>query len=77
MVRSAASYGEAVLHKSPFQTCPAEALAKEDEAAPVFILLRRGKPFHSAMKHSLSLVLKNPLPSQKSLSLQLPGLVTI
>jgi hypothetical protein len=41
MHRRCASYGEAVLHKT----------ALPDEAAPVFISLRRGKPFHSAMKH--------------------------
>ena len=41
MHRRCASYGEAVLHKNAFS----------DEAAPVFISLRRGKPFHFAMKH--------------------------
>ena len=51
MARSAASYilmldeqssqAQNVLHKT----------ALPDEAAPVFISLRRGKPFHSAMKH--------------------------
>ena len=29
------------------------AKAPQYEASPVFISLRRGKPFHSAMKHSL------------------------
>ena len=51
MAHSAASYilmldeqssqAQNVLHKNAFS----------DEAAPVFISLRRGKPFHSAMKH--------------------------
>ena len=46
-----ASYGEAVLHKSlTMKHCFAKA--PQYEAAPVFISLRRGKPFHSAMKHS-------------------------
>ncbi len=39
--RSRASCTAGALHKSAFS----------DETAPVFISLRRGKPFHSAMKH--------------------------
>ena len=51
----------AVLHKSltmkhcfrlHFITPRQAAKAPQYEAAPVFILLRRGKPFHSDMKHS-------------------------
>ena len=58
---SAASYGEAVLHKSltmklcfrlHFITPRQAAKAPQYEASPVFISLRRGKPFHSDMKHS-------------------------
>ena len=52
MAQRAASYGEAVLHKSlTMKHC--FATAPQYEASPVFISLRRGKPFHSAMKHSL------------------------
>ena len=71
MALRAASYGEAVFHKTPFPTwhgvakrrrlkhcfrlhfiTPRQAAkAPQYEAAPVFILLRRGKPFHSDMKH--------------------------
>ncbi|MBE6405485.1 MAG: hypothetical protein E7040_05640 [Lentisphaerae bacterium] len=71
MAQRAASYGKAVLHKTPFQTwhgvakrrrlkhcfrlhfiTPRQAAkAPQYEAAPVFISLRRGKPFHSDMKH--------------------------
>jgi len=38
------------LHQIPeaLLACPAIALATADEDAPVFISLRRGKPFHSA-----------------------------
>ena len=51
MAQRAASYGEAVLHKSlTMKHC--SATAPQYEAAPVFISLRRGKPLHSAMKHS-------------------------
>ena len=50
MAQRAASYGEAVLHKSlTMKHCFAKA--PQYEAAPVFISLRRGKPFHSDMKH--------------------------
>ena len=52
MAQRAASYGAAVLHK---KTPDDEALfrfSSQYEAAPVFISLRRGKPFHYAMKHS-------------------------
>ena len=60
MAQRAASYGEAVLHKSltmkhcfrlHFITPRQVAKAPQYEAAPVFISLRRGKPFHSDMKH--------------------------
>ncbi|MBE6406879.1 MAG: hypothetical protein E7040_12800 [Lentisphaerae bacterium] len=71
MAQRAASYGEAVLHKPPFQTWHGVAKrrrlkhcfrlhfitlrqaaeAPQYEASPVFISLRRGKPFHSDMKH--------------------------
>ena len=60
MAQRAASYGEAVLHKSltmkhcfrlHFITPRQAAQAPQYEAAPVFISLRRGKPFHSDMKH--------------------------
>ena len=62
MAQRAASYGEAVLHKGltmkhcfrlHFITPRQAAKAPQYEASPVFISLRRGKPFHSAMKHSL------------------------
>ena len=50
MAQRAASYGEAVLHKSlTMKHCFAKA--PQYEASPVFISLRRGKPFHSDMKH--------------------------
>ena len=50
MAQRAASYGEAVLHKSlTMKLC--FATAPQYEASPVFISLRRGKPFHSDMKH--------------------------
>ena len=50
MAQRAASYGEAVLHKSlTMKHC--FATAPQYEASPVFISLRRGKPFHSDMKH--------------------------
>ena len=50
MARRAASYGEAVLHKSlTMKHC--FATAPQYEASPVFISLRRSKPFHSDMKH--------------------------
>ena len=60
MAQRAASYGEAVLHKSltmkhcfrlHFITPRQAAKAPQYEASPVFISLRRGKPFHSDMKH--------------------------
>ena len=60
MAQRAASYGEAVLHKSltmkhcfrlHFITPRQAAEASQYEASPVFISLRRGKPFHSDMKH--------------------------
>ena len=51
MAQRAASYGAAVLHKSlTMKHC--FRFTSQYEAAPVFISLRRGKPFHSAMKHS-------------------------
>ena len=57
-----------VLHKPPFQTWHGVARrAKTDEAAPVFISLRRGKPFHSAMKHC-SVSLHNMKHSLRSYS---------
>ncbi|MBR2439118.1 MAG: hypothetical protein IKB25_02900 [Lentisphaeria bacterium] len=50
MPQRAASYGEAVLHKSlTMKHC--FATAPQYETSPVFISLRRGKPFHSDMKH--------------------------
>ena len=61
MAQRAASYGAAVLHKSltmkhcfrlHFITPRQAANDPQYEAAPVFISLRRGKPFHSNMKHS-------------------------
>ena len=61
MARSAAScsvsctsYFAAVPQNASQKTPDDEALfrfASQYEASPVFILLRRGKPFHSAMKH--------------------------
>ena len=60
MAQRAASYGAAVLHKSltmkhcfrlHFITPRQAAQAPQYEASPVFISLRRGKPFHSDMKH--------------------------
>ena len=60
MAQRAASYGEAVLHKSltmkhcfrlHFITPRQAAKASQYEASPVFISLRRDKPFHSDMKH--------------------------
>ena len=50
MAQRAASYGAAVLHKS-LTMKHFSAKAPQYEASPVFISLRRGKPFHSDMKH--------------------------
>ena len=60
MAQRSASYGVAVLHKIltmkhcfrlHFITPRQAAEASQYEASPVFISLRRGKPFHSDMKH--------------------------
>ena len=60
MAQRSASYGVAVLHKIltmkhcfrlHFVTPRQAAEASQYEASPVFISLRRGKPFHSDMKH--------------------------
>ena len=51
MLDEQSSQAQNVLHKSlTMKHCSANA--PQYEASPVFISLRRGKPFHSAMKHS-------------------------